>query len=121
MVIGIGFPSNESYRKQQEAAQKRLHENKMKLLEGVAESVRRDSERRELPKNDPMSAFFRECSAKERLIFKKKLVNYANEMERCTAHIEARLARQAIEDFDKGDYQSSRLKRYEYLVYEILE
>ena len=42
-----------------------------------------------------------------------KIIDYADEMERCTASIEARLARNAVDDLDKGDYYSSRIKPYE--------
>ncbi len=90
-----------------------LNRAKSRLLQSVCEAVKKDSTRRTLPKNDNLVLYLKQVSARARLSFKRKILDFAYEMEGCTAYLEARLARHAASDLDKGDYRSSRLKRYE--------
>ncbi|MEK6951521.1 MAG: hypothetical protein AABX29_00745 [Nanoarchaeota archaeon] len=107
-------------RKRDLRVRKVFHKNKMGLLEDITKTVRKESIRRKLPKTDSLVQALEECSGKDRFAFKSRLQNYANEMEGCTAYIEAGLARNAIEDLDEGDYRSSRIKRYERFLEEVL-
>ena len=109
MLIGGGEAFNKALRNTRREGERLLHENKMKLLEGIAEQ----STKKELPETDPMVQYLEECSAEKRFHFAQKIRDYINEMEGYTATIEANLARQALIDLEKGDYKSSRLKRYE--------
>ena len=107
------FNEDEQRREQERRTSERLHESKMALLKGVADSVKEQETGKDLPESDLMVRFLTESSAEKILRFKYKIEDYANEMERCTARIEARLARIAISDLDRGDYRSSRIKPYE--------
>ncbi|MBR9706647.1 hypothetical protein GOV14_06450 [Candidatus Pacearchaeota archaeon] len=114
MIFG-GFGISDS------EGRKKLCKDKGNLLNAIAEHVKEQSTRKKLSDKDPFVQYLIECSAREKLLFGKALKDYGNYMEYCTARIEARLVRNALEDFDKGDYQSSRIKPYQRFLIDIIE
>ncbi len=116
----IGFGSEEGRMKQERDADKRLHKSKMTLLNSIAESVKNDSIRKKLPETDSMVRYLKDCPPRNILLFKFSIESYVNEMQRCGAVIEARLASLAVDDLNKGDYNSSRVKNYERFLKKII-
>ena len=86
------------------------------FFEAIARAVQERETRRELPEKDSFVQYLKESSGREKLSFEQKIRKYADEMDRCTAEIEARLATQAANDLSKGDYVSSRIKPYAFLL-----
>ena len=90
--------------------EKLLHESKMKLLRGIEEH-KREMDTKLLPKNHLTVQVLRESSASERAELRRRLREYRDENERCTAHIEAGYIQRAIDDLEKGNYRSLYLER----------
>ena len=90
--------------------EKLLNKDKMKLLKGIEEH-QREMDTKLLPKNHLTVQVLRESSASERAELRRRLRDYRDDNERCTAYIEASCIQRAIDDLENGNYRSLYLER----------
>ena len=89
---------------------KSLNKDKMKLLKGIEEHQRK-MDTKLLPKNHLTVQVLEESSASERAELRRRLRDYRDDNERCTAYIEASYIQRAIDDLENGNYRSLYLER----------